>query len=221
MINYKHINSAILLLLMAFFLIMTSGTANAQIMPSEPQVTGFELEKYLVNVKKLDPTTFVELKYATKYNVFGTKFYNKNIAYLRPEVAKRLVKVHKHLNKSGFGIKIWDAYRPYRVQKQMWALKPDERYVANPSTGSVFNRGAAVAVTLVDKEGNPQEMPTDFDNFTEKAHHSYKGGSWTAHHNRRILKRAMEKFGFYPVESEWWHYNDIDAGKYKILDIPF
>ena len=34
------------------------------------------------------------------------------------------------------------------------------------------------------------------------------------------IEKAMEKFGFYPVESEWWHYNDIDAGSYDILDIP-
>lgn len=209
----------ICLMLFAGFILKTD-CIFAQIVTTEAPVDEFALEKQLVDVQKLDPSIIVDLKYASKDNVFGEKFYSKNTAYLRPKVAERLVKVHRHLQKSGFGLKVWDAYRPFRVQKMMWRIKPDSRYVANPSTGSVFNRGAAVAVTLVDSEGKEQEMPTGFDNFTEQAHHSYQACSWTASHNRHILKKAMEKFGLLSVESEWWHYNDIDAGSYDILDLP-
>ena len=219
--NYRMpIMFLLICLTLSCVMFLNSKYISAQILTTATPVDEFALDKQMVDVQKLEPTIVVDLKYASKDNVFGEKFYSKNIAYLRPKVAERLVKVHRHLKRSGFGLKIWDAYRPFRVQKMMWRLKPDARYVANPTTGSVFNRGAAVAVTLVDSEGKEQEMPTGFDNFTEQAHHSYQGCSWTAIHNRNTLKRAMEKFGLLSVESEWWHYNDIDAGSYEILDIP-
>jgi len=202
-------------------LLLFIGTPILAQIQSTPQVESVpQIEKYLVNIKKLDPTIIVDLKYASGDNVFNKKFYSGNTAYLRPKVARRLVRVQKHLRKKGKGLKIWDAYRPYTVQKLLWGLKPDVRYMADPQTGSVNNRGAAVDVTLVDEKGKELKMPTGFNDFTERAYRNYKGGTWTSRHNRNTLRRAMEKFGFLSVETEWWHFNDIDAGNYDILDFP-
>lgn len=210
-----------LLLALLFSMVIPGSTSALAQATAETQQSDEEaLKKHLVDVQTLDPTIIVELKYATKDNFFNKKLYSRNKAYLRPDAAKQLVKVQKHLKKHNMGLKIWDAYRPFSVQKIMWGLKPDARYVADPRTGSVHNTGGAVDVTLVDEEGNEMEMPTGFDDFSEKAHRDYSGGTWTSQHNRNTLRRAMEKFGFYSIETEWWHFNFIDSDKYEILDIP-
>ncbi len=174
----------------------------------------------LVDITKLDSTIAVELKYATKDNFLGDTLYSANICLLRRAVAERLVKVHQSLRQKGLGLKIWDGYRPLSVQKKMWKKLPDPKFVADPQRGSNHNRGAAVDVTLVDLEGNELEMPTDFDDFSEKARGAYPNVSEQAKQNRTILQDAMKAQGFLTISSEWWHFNDRDCKKYSILDIP-
>ncbi len=174
----------------------------------------------LVDITKLDSTIAVELKYATKDNFLGDTLYSANICLLRRAVAERLVKVHQSLRQKGLGLKIWDGYRPLSVQKKMWKKLPDPKFVADPQRGSNHNRGAAVDVTLVDLEGNELEMPTDFDDFSEKARSAYPNVSEQAKQNRTILQDAMKAQGFLTISSEWWHFNDRDCKKYSILDIP-
>lgn len=174
----------------------------------------------LVDITKLDSTIAVELKYATKDNFLGDTLYSANICLLRRAVAERLVKVHQSLRQKGLGLKIWDGYRPLSVQKKMWKKLPDPKFVADPQRGSNHNRGAAVDVTLVDLEGNELEMPTGFDDFSEKARSAYPNVSEQAKQNRTILQDAMKAQGFLTISSEWWHFNDRDCKKYSILDIP-
>lgn len=174
----------------------------------------------LVNIKELDSTIIVDLKYATAGNFLNDTLYSANICLLRRAVAERLVKVQKMLQAEGLGLKIWDGYRPLSVQKKMWQKLPDPRYVADPARGSNHNRGAAVDVTLVDRYGNELEMPTKFDDFSPAAASDYPHGSATARKNRERLKQAMRSQGFRPTSSEWWHFNAHDCKKYSILDIP-
>ena len=174
----------------------------------------------LVDVSTLDSTIIVDLKYATADNFMGDTLYSANICLLRKDVAKRLIDVQKELRRMGLGLKIWDAYRPLSVQKKMWQKIHDPRYVADPAKGSNHNRGAAVDVTLVDKSGKELEMPTGFDDFSEKAGSNYPHASPEARKNRELLKKVMIKHGFKPISSEWWHFNDKDIKKYSILDIP-
>jgi D-alanyl-D-alanine dipeptidase len=174
----------------------------------------------LVDITKLDSTIVVELKYATKDNFLGDTLYSANICLLRRAVAERLVKAHQSLRQKGFGLKIWDGYRPFSVQKKMWKKLPDPRYVANPQRGSNHNRGAAVDVTLVDLKGNELEMPTGFDDFSQKADSDYTNVSEPPKRNRTILQDAMKAQGFLTISSEWWHFNDKDCKKYSILDVP-
>jgi D-alanyl-D-alanine dipeptidase len=174
----------------------------------------------LVDITKLDSTIVVELKYATKDNFLGDTLYSANICLLRRAVAERLVKVQQSLRQIGFGLKIWDGYRPLSVQKKMWEKMPDPSYVANPQRGSNHNRGAAVDVTLVDLKGNELEMPTGFDDFSQKARSNYPNVSEQAKRNRTILQKAMKAQGFLVISSEWWHFNAKDCKKYSILDVP-
>ncbi len=118
-------------------------------------------------------------------------------------------------------MKIFDAYRPLSVQKKMWAKFPLEGYVADPAKGSNHNRGAAVDVTLVDKNGEELPMPSPYDEFSERAHRDYAGGTDEERKNRKILEDAMQAEGFRGISTEWWHFDDADAKTYPILDLPF
>lgn len=114
----------------------------------------------LINVKELAPNIRVEMRYATSDNFTKSVLYDAAVCLLNEPAARRLARVQARLEKEGLGLKVWDCYRPLDVQQKLWDIVPDDRYVANPKTGSRHNRGASVDLTLVDKNGNELEMPT-------------------------------------------------------------
>jgi zinc D-Ala-D-Ala dipeptidase len=176
----------------------------------------------LRNLKKLIPQLVLDLKYSTAANFTHTNLYNKaTTTYLRKDAAVALQNAALHLKKLGYAFKIWDAYRPYTATKLMWELIKDERYVANPKNGSNHNKGMAIDLTLVDANGTPLNMGTDFDNFTDTAHHSFTSLPQSVLNNRKLLKETMELFGFKALETEWWHYSFITTETYAVLDLSF
>ncbi|HEY9669141.1 MAG TPA: M15 family metallopeptidase [Coleofasciculaceae cyanobacterium] len=175
----------------------------------------------LIDIRKVNPDIALDIRYATANNFLKQKLYPVARCVLRGAAAKRLSQVQEDLEKKGLGLKVFDCYRPLSVQRLMWKVKPDSRYVANPAYGSRHNRGAAVDLTLVDRNGKELEMPTGFDNFTERAHRNYRGGSAQSRKNSKTLEDAMKKYGFIPISTEWWHFDAPGWDKYAILDIPF
>lgn len=171
-----------------------------------------------VNIQKLSTYFTIEMPYATVTNFLNDKVYDCEKCLLRGEVAKALLEVQKNLMKKGYRIKIFDCYRPLTIQKKMWELNPDPKYVADPEEGSIHNRGAAVDLTLTNLQGYILEMGTDFDDFSEKAHHNYSELSAKILNNRKLLKSAMESAGFSSFETEWWHYNYNQGITYEIAD---
>jgi len=174
----------------------------------------------LVNVLDIDPSFVIELRYATDNNFAGKKLYPAAVCLLRRETAEKLSKANRELQESGFTIKIWDAYRPFHFQQILWDAADNKMYLANPKNGSRHNRGAAVDITLVDSKGNEVEMPTDFDEFSERASRWYPGMSENARKNLDLLTKVMEKHGFIYINMEWWHYEDSNWRDYPLLDIP-
>ena len=150
----------------------------------------------------------------------GEVLYSADICLLRRPVALKLIRVQHSLRKKGYGLKVWDAYRPLSVQKKMWKKVPVPGLVANPVYGSNHNRGAAVDVTLVDSLGRAVEMPTGYDDFSQRARSNYFNLPQCILQNRKLLQDAMKAGGFVPIRSEWWHFNDSEAKQYQILDIP-
>jgi zinc D-Ala-D-Ala dipeptidase len=149
----------------------------------------------------------IDFPYATSDNFVRTKLYSCSRCFLRPDVAIAVNKAHKDLQKKGYGLKLFDCYRPHKVQEKMWKIKPDERYVGNPKKGSDHNRGIAVDLTIVDRNGKPIDMGTPFDDFSLKAHHTYsKSLPAIVVKNRLLLKNTMASVGFHHVNTEWWHY---------------
>ena len=172
-----------------------------------------------VEIIQLDSTIIIDLKYATPNNFVGQVLYDSDRCFLRQVTAERLVRVQRALQKRGLGLKIWDGYRPHSVQFKMWELVPNPDFVGNPYKGSRHNRGAAVDVTLVDSLGNELEMPTPFDDFTDKARRRYKKLPPHILKNRQILEDAMKAQGFIPLTSEWWHFDDPNWKKFKLENI--
>lgn len=164
----------------------------------------------------------VDVRYATDSNFTRTVLYPYPAVYLRRPVYEALLKLQDMLEPMGLSLKIYDGYRPYRVTEKMWEVVPDERYAADPKKGSGHNRGAAVDLTIIyAKSGKEMEMPTPYDDFTEKAHHNAPDVTAEAAENRLLLRTLMEAHGFVALETEWWHYALKGAIRFPLMDIPF
>jgi D-alanyl-D-alanine dipeptidase len=180
--------------------------------------------KKMVELLQLIPGIAYDLRYATSNNFMHRQMYTPPTrhTFLRLPAARALAAVQKELTSRGYGLKIFDAYRPYAVTVSFWELIGDERYVANPGKGSGHNRGLAVDVTIIElKTRRELEMGTGFDNFSDTAHHNFTGLSPAVLEHRKLLKETMEKYGFTRLETEWWHYFWPNDRSYEVLDISF
>jgi D-alanyl-D-alanine dipeptidase len=178
-----------------------------QMMPSE-----------LVDIQLFIPQIQIDLKYATTDNFTGQIVYNFNCCLLLKETALRLRDVQADLETVGLSLKVWDGFRPMAAQWKFWELVPDERYVGDPRKGGRHTRGTAVDLTLITKDGQELLMPSDFDDFSEKAHQDYMGASNEAIKNREFLREVMERHGFIGVPTEWWHFDLIGWKNYPPIE---
>ena len=166
------------------------------------------------------PGLKLDIRYATAKNFTGRALYGAPRCLLRPAVVERLARAQEAAAAQGLGIKVFDCYRPLAVQREMWTLVPDERYVADPAKGSRHNRGAAVDLTLVDATGRELAMPTAFDDFSARAHRNYEDLPAATIANRALLERIMQDAGFSGLPTEWWHFDADGLERYEILDVP-
>src|ERR1700680_550187 len=167
----------------------------------------------LTDVRTLDSTIVVELRYATTSNFTGAPLpgYLANRAFLRREAAGALARVERDLRPQGLGLKVFDGYRPVRATLAMveWTKRvnrPDlltNGYIASRSR---HNLGLAIDLTLIDlATGRELEMGTPFDTFSAAAHTANASGEAAV--NRQKLKAAMERQGFVNYDQEWWHFS--------------
>lgn len=181
-------------------------------------------EAKLVELITLDPTIKLDIRYATDDNFVGKKVYPEARAFLQKPAAKAVAKVHKKLRERGLGLVIFDGYRPWSITKLFWEVTPEDKrkFVANPAKGSKHNRGCAVDLSMFDlKTGRLVDMPSGYDEFSERASPDYKGGTPEQTANRELLRRLMEEAGFTVNPNEWWHFDHKDWEKYAIYDISF
>jgi len=181
-------------------------------------------EADLVELITLDKTIKLDIRYARTDNFVGKIVYAEARAFMQRPAAEAVVRVHRKLQKKGFGLIVFDGYRPWSVTKLFWEVTPEDKrkFVANPEVGSRHNRGCAVDLSMFEsKTGKLVEMPTDFDDFTDKANPNYKGASRTQKKNRDLLRRMMEAEGFTVNRNEWWHFDYKDWEKYAIYNIAF
>jgi zinc D-Ala-D-Ala dipeptidase len=181
------------------------------------RIAAREPEKRLV---KLDFVP-LDIRYATENNFMKRVLYPAPKAYLRAPAAAALRNVQTELAARGLGIKVFDAYRPYRVTEMMWEPIRNPDYVADPAKGSRHNRGAAVDLTLIDlKTGDELPMPTPYDDFTSRASIDFAELPDGVKANRALLVDTMRRHGFEPLPSEWWHYDFRGWERFELMDVP-
>lgn len=181
----------------------------------------------LVLLTDLDDSFVIDLKYATKDNFFKECFYPVKVCAIRRETGEKLVKAHQIFKEKGYTLKIWDAYRPLSIQRAFYEAYPGTIFVAKPPDPTVIsnlrprhNNGMAVDITLVDNNGKELEMPSEFDDFSEKASPTYEHMTIEARKNIDYMKEVMISCGFRIHEGEWWHFVDGIEIPNPYLDIP-
>ncbi len=189
-----------------------------------PEEEGEFFESDLVELRALAPSINYDIRYATRNNFMDMVFYEQPKAFLQRQAAEALARVQRKLNQKGFGLLIHDAYRPWYVTKMFWEATPADKklFVADPVRGSRHNRGCAVDLTLCDlKTGQPVEMVSGYDEFTDRANPDYPGGASIQRWHRGILRQAMEDEGFRVYEWKWWHFDFKDWQHYPISNLTF
>ena len=189
-----------------------------------PKEAGPFREPELRELVKLDPTIKLDIRYATRNNFLGRPVYKEARAFLQKPAAEALVRAHQRLRPQGYGIVVFDGYRPWSVTKIFWDVTPADKkiFVADPSQGSRHNRGCAVDLSMYElATGKIVHMPSEYDEMTERAHINYACATPEAKRLRDMLRAAMEAEGFAVYEPEWWHYDYKDWKQYPIGNIPF
>ncbi len=178
----------------------------------------------LVELVKLDPTIKLDIRYASTNNFMSTPFYSQARAFMQRTAAEAVVRANRALKEHGYGIIIHDGYRPWYVTKMFWDGTPADKhdFVANPIPGSRHNRGCAVDLSLYDlKTGQEVQMPSGYDEMSERSYPEYKGGTREETQRRELLRKTMEAQGFTVEPHEWWHFDYKDWNLYPVMNVPF
>ncbi len=195
--------------------IRTPVTSNKQSIPGDG----------LVDVKTVIPDVHLDIRYATTNNFTKTAVYEEPRCVLRYSVLQALSRAADELREGGYSLWIWDCYRPFSIQEKLWAVVPDAKYVAKPVRdgkqlveGSKHNRGAAIDLTLA-RDGVPIAMPTEYDDFSKKAHRDYDGATPEQIAHRSLLEDAFVRQGFEPMSTEWWHFDGPGWASFPLEDV--
>lgn len=179
-------------------------------------------DNQLVEIKKAIPSVLLDIRYATKNNFMEQVMYNQARAFARKPVVDQLKNIQAILKTKGFGLKIYDAYRPYAITVAFYQKASDKNFVANPAKGSKHNRGCAIDLSLVDlKSGKELPMPTPYDSFSPAAAPDFLNLPPEVIKNRNFLIATMEANGFKVIANEWWHFDFNGWQNFDLMDIPF
>jgi D-alanyl-D-alanine dipeptidase len=173
-----------------------------------------------VDITRLSDEFLLDIKYATSDNFTGQVLYPCGECLLRKIVADSLIAANRFFMEKGYRLKLFDCYRPHAVQKKMWTIMPDDRYVADPAKGSMHNRGGAIDLTLVSLQtGEELDMGSPFDFFGPASHHINQSLPKPVLERRVFLRESLARFGFKHITSEWWHYS-FEPQFFAIADAP-
>ncbi|MBS1963205.1 MAG: M15 family metallopeptidase [Bdellovibrionales bacterium] len=166
----------------------------------------------------------LDIRYAREDNFLGRPVYPAEKAFLQKPAADALLRAHRRLEAQGYGILVFDGYRPWSVTKLFYDEADDHQkeFLANPERGSVHNRGCAIDCSLYRlKDGREVRMTSEFDEMNESAWSDYKGGTPEERKHRDLLIGAMHAEGYKVLKREWWHFNHPSAGDYPVYDWSF
>src|SRR6059036_3586595 len=146
----KHARTRLALAALVCLLVLLSSASRGQEQP--PKEGGTFRAPDLAELVKLDKTIKLDIRYATARNFVGRPVYTEARAFLQRPAALALVRAHHALHEKGYGLLVFDGYRPWSVTKLFWDVTPRSKraFVANPKEGSKHNRGCAVDLSLYD-----------------------------------------------------------------------
>lgn len=187
-------------------------------LPVDPQAIAMP---DLVDLARFDPRLRLDIRYATRDNFMGRVLYPVARAVAQRPVAEALSRVQTRAEAAGYGLLIFDAYRPWRITKAMWDQTPPEKreFVADPRTGSRHNRGCSIDLSL-HRGGVEVTMPSPYDDFTPAAYRSNTTAPAEALALSRMLEEWMVAEGFVPLPNEWWHYDWAEWRRCPVMDVP-
>jgi zinc D-Ala-D-Ala dipeptidase len=175
----------------------------------------------LVDVRQSVPDIVVDLRYTTRQNVTGRPLYPRNMpCLLRPSTVEKLRQAQSVLAAQGYGLKIWDAWRPPEVQQVLFSRGGGTGMFLDPKVGwSRHCGGISLDATLVDRDGREMRMPTYFDENLDQAGSDQTPSDPEVRRNLQLLHSAMRSAGLVPLPSEWWHFDDTDFLQNPVLVI--
>ncbi|HEY5757300.1 MAG TPA: serine hydrolase [Steroidobacter sp.] len=191
---------------------------------SPPTQSGRLRKPDLVEVNKLEPSTKLDVRYATTDNFMGAPFYPSPHFFMQRPAANSLIRAHRKLAEQGFGIVLIDGYRPWYATRMFWdAVPPESRpFVADPSQGSRHNRGCAADISMFElASGKIVEMAGRYDEPSSRSSPLYVGGTSLQRWRRDLLKNAMEAEGFDVYVNEWWHFDYGEWQQYPVMNFDF
>lgn len=216
----SHIkNNKLFWIVAAFYLLLNNSCGT-----KPPHETGDFKATDLVELIKLDTSFHLDIRYATSNNLAGRPVYKEARAFLQRPAAEALVKVNKELRSLGYGLLIFDGYRPWSVTKLFWDItsKENKKFVADPKKGSRHNRGCAIDLSLFEiATGKEVQMTGQYDEMSERSFPNYAGGTTEQRRMRDLLRNKMEANGFTVYDYEWWHFDFNDWRSYRISNIQF
>jgi len=178
----------------------------------------------LVDLRRMDRRFKFDIRYATTNNFMGFALYDRPGAFLQRPAAEALRRAQQTLLTMGYGLLVFDAYRPWFVTKMFWDATPTAAhiFVADPSGGSRHNRGCAIDLTLYElRTGHAVDMTSRYDEMSRRSFPDYGGGSSRERWSRDLLRHAMEHEGFAVYAQEWWHFDYKDWRDYAIGNETF
>ena len=176
-----------------------------------------DAEDPLIDAAPRVPGLIVDLAYARPDNIAGRALYAPDArCLLRRSVAERLARAAEALRTQGFRLVARDCTRPPEAQAALWKAYPHRGSVADPSRGSLHERGVAVDLELADAQGARLEMPTAFDAFGPAAKADAPLPDGPVKQRREALKAAMYGAGFRVNRDEWWHYSRLYGWRWPV-----
>ena len=178
----------------------------------------------LVRIRSVAPDVKFDLRYAGADNIFGVPLYDATEAYVEAETAVALKKVADKLAARGYGLLVWEGYRPWYVSKLASDLLPKDKkgMMPAPDKGEDRNTGRTVDVGLYDlASGEAVNMISDFDEVSVRQFPGFRGGTERQRSQRDLLADVMKECGFTQGRDEWWHFTLGNLADWQHLNIPY
>lgn len=193
---------------------------NNNIVYKEDGITPDTLTNTLADIRLYIENIEIYQIFATDDNFTGKRLYPRAVPLLQLETIEKLKRAAEIFEADGYTIKLYDAYRPLSVQRELFEIVKDPTYIADPDDrASNHNRGAAADISLLDADGEELDFPSPIHTMDERSNRDNKNWTDVQTKNVSYMTKVMVECGFVAIKSEWWHFADAESAKYMTTDV--